>query len=1376
MPMPKLLKKLSKRSLKGHDSEAETDSESPPPLPLTEYESLPEDGRRMVSPPPMLPFPSGSSPATSIRPSGDWAHTMRTMSMATVDSTQYAASDSYSHSRQPSQYPYPDAPYPRVSYAPPSGTPPRSRTTSYGSTDPRARVYPPSQLGYQPPAGSPPTTSASAPPTGSPPNTSPSAQQPQVPNDELSRNLAGAWDIANTAQKVSKTDKLLQMAENKFTQAEAKEGKLVAIETGVVAALTTVGGMEVIEQGLHTFAEGIPALMTALDEVAKIHPFIGIAVMAFKAVWALEEKRRSNDKMILSLHMEMKDMMAVLTQLKNVKDAEEVAPDGSTIHGRMQDLVKGTADDIKSCANVCDTYSKKKTLVKVLKSAIWEGKLVKFVAVFTKRRGDFEFALSIHTALGVDAANRAISAVDKTTQEMNAKMDMMMKMFAQFASPESKEMARLVEQRGGVEACQDNDRVLKELSELEQKSSTGPRQGSTGAKGAPGKSTLEDLKDDLKTDIDEAISQNMKAFDRKFEVQTRQIIDEMSKVVERQGDRIIGAITAGPHDKIVDPDVHEVWKDMGWRGSVKSRYFVMALRDHYQEGGEDGGAKANKGEDDWALLYLTVSRLQPISEAFDDDASGFVTVNEANTFTAARPLDWSLKKWLSFWAIGWHQSMARYVGKIKDLLAKMFALRLHVLPANRVSVNKYLESIYHGVTTLHSGLNPCFINDSLQEKFTSYVDAEEARLRGNLEAISYDIDALNTLYLITGEGRIERFLLPLIYLILERHFQILRACQTNILHPDELWDAADTLGWAMVAAQERVDLLESTFKQQKVDMKQQFKTFAHGLFQFMHDPHGLWAPKLVLAQEDIEYPYDDSLEAQNIEFSKILNFPLDTDRLDFDAYTPPPRAKKVATRPAPALRALLGTWNGFTYSQPDGTVPSSGMLSFDLSATGTLTFGASAQRANMSEFNLTGECSAQHLDIVNFTFKQTFPTRFSPLYFAGSWDSSTQSLTGTWGDESDARTHPGVFIFKRMAPESMCFFPPPVVVKENTPKALWQFATDAVMYSVRKGAWSWSFFEQRGQSRRRFIELYIRSTQFGRPLTRSEEEELGLLKKSFTTADSRFYHSIAEDQIRKTTDHDVSCDACKGHIGGSRVSCLSCRLDSEETFDTVDFCDHPSCMSVKAVPTGMTRPHLPTHDIFKVRRNLHTKQFGKTYRQAKEALKRAREYFPSDTQDEKAEHKKSALETPRCAVCRRNVAQPCWFCVQCEEPRFICMPCERKKKYSFLNHDIENHDLVRCTVFVEAAEVALEERLVDIESRLERHETHIDNKLQAMEHKMGERLSQLDQRLSDMEKLLRELVESLGSRTKLSASSPALPAYNSKPSTPSYVAYSESYP
>jgi hypothetical protein len=82
----------------------------------------------------------------------------------------------------------------------------------------------------------------------------------------------------------------------------------------------------------------------------------------------------------------------------------------------------------------------------------------------------------------------------------------------------------------------------------------------------------------------------------------------------------------------------------------------------------------------------------------------------------------------------------------------------------------------------------------------------------------------------------------------------------------------------------------------------------------------------------------------------------------------------------------------------------------------------------------------------------------------------------------------------------MCFFPPPAVLQANSSKALWQFAIAAVRYGVRRGSWSWSFFKARADSRKRFIELYVRSTRFGRPLNRNEQEELGLLKKSFTTA------------------------------------------------------------------------------------------------------------------------------------------------------------------------------------------------------------------------------------------------------------------------------------
>lgn len=42
----------------------------------------------------------------------------------------------------------------------------------------------------------------------------------------------------------------------------------------------------------------------------------------------------------------------------------------------------------------------------------------------------------------------------------------------------------------------------------------------------------------------------------------------------------------------------------------------------------------------WTLEWITITRLQSIMEAFDDDGSGFISVAEANRLTTSRPHDW----------------------------------------------------------------------------------------------------------------------------------------------------------------------------------------------------------------------------------------------------------------------------------------------------------------------------------------------------------------------------------------------------------------------------------------------------------------------------------------------------------------------------------------------------------------------------------------------------------------------------------------------------------------------------------------------------------------------------------------------------------------
>ena len=270
---------------------------------------------------------------------------------------------------------------------------------------------------------------------------------------------------------------------------------------------------------------------------------------------------------------------------------DDVAPDGTTIKSRLKTLVHQAAQDIKACSNACDIYSKKKlvgpcpsfpyllsddlesTLVKVLKSTSWNENLADFSRTFTTRRSEFKFALMIHTTRGVDAANEKLG-------DMDEKINMLLELFKKsFVPLEEKEMEKLIQRKGGAKACQEDDKILQELSEFKSGSSVslGLQEGRRA--GAKISSDLDDIKEDLRLEPAAAVEKNMEIFSRKFELQKKQIAEEMRSIAREERDRVISAVTAGPHDKIIDTasvsvhdffifikdlkqDVRQLWKDM----------------------------------------------------------------------------------------------------------------------------------------------------------------------------------------------------------------------------------------------------------------------------------------------------------------------------------------------------------------------------------------------------------------------------------------------------------------------------------------------------------------------------------------------------------------------------------------------------------------------------------------------------------------------------------------------------------------------------------------------------------------------------------------------------------------------------------------------
>ncbi len=103
-----------------------------------------------------------------------------------------------------------------------------------------------------------------------------------------------------------------------------------------------------------------------------------------------------------------------MLRLKGVDNRTHIGLDGRPLKDRLEELAEKTAKDIKNCANFCDTFVKKKLLVKVFKGPVWAEKLTGFVKIFSDRKDDFEFALTMHTA-------NSVSDVKRQNHEIQAK-------------------------------------------------------------------------------------------------------------------------------------------------------------------------------------------------------------------------------------------------------------------------------------------------------------------------------------------------------------------------------------------------------------------------------------------------------------------------------------------------------------------------------------------------------------------------------------------------------------------------------------------------------------------------------------------------------------------------------------------------------------------------------------------------------------------------------------------------------------------------------------------------------------------------------------------------------------------------------------------
>lgn len=93
--------------------------------------------------------------------------------------------------------------------------------------------------------------------------------------------------------------------------------------------------------------------------------------------------------------------------------------------------------------------------------------------------------------------------------------------------------------------------------------------------------------------------------------------------------------------------------------------------------------------------------------------------------------------------------------------------------------------------------------------------------------------------------------------------------------------------------------------------------------------------------------------------------------------------------------------------------------------------------------------------------------------------------------------------------------PKGVTPKEN-PRAWLKFATDAVLSQIheRNRQWSWDYFRERRDDRKRYIELF-KKQKMEEPLQPDVAEDLKKLEWKLSYQDLRFYRSLARNQLKK---------------------------------------------------------------------------------------------------------------------------------------------------------------------------------------------------------------------------------------------------------------------
>ncbi|KAH8814564.1 hypothetical protein DL96DRAFT_1820736 [Flagelloscypha sp. PMI_526] len=894
-------------------------------------------------------------------------------------------------------------------------------------------------------------------------------------------HILAASAAVNTKTELSKTqafvDRALDFGGDAFTRLNtfyANNSDALGAATSSLASAST--GFQEFEQAIGGFTEVAKTMMIGLDALAQVHPFVGIAVQAFKVVIQFDLQRRDNNKKVFVVKLQMKDMVAVLFELRTIRDPADKGPDGLTLEGRMQTLMTNIAKAIRAGGSAIDVYLGKSLVSKTIKAMKYKSMLADMAGKFEQYKEDIKFALQMHTAHGVDNANKKLDNQAQVLAALASKLDRFMD---QLDTTRERDMKSFISQQPtGAKGVLDDNKLLKVLI---QKSGEGTAAVTGGKISRNEDDDLDLARKMLTKDLQESVREELEKNAVRFEGKLSLMETHLKDAILTSESKIIDAVQDGAHKDITNETLREIWKDMGWKStSVKARHFILALHDHFNyklkeelnkpaedappapqqaEGGHGDEASTDSGShkdadslaeqaaegsilvpplnfqdpmearalDIWALNFLTVTHAQSILEAIDDDGTGFITVKEVNDFVQGRPDGWSLPFWLAFWGVGWHVTITIYRAKIYRIIQEIYQLLKEVLPENRLAAEDY-ENQY-AFARLERMLSYTQVADSsvlgsdvtLQRMVTEYMEKETAELEFSLNMVKYNLDT-DAMRLLTGKHRVERWIFPVLYLVLKRHLQLFRLAKTFYVQPAEWQIAGESLAVLDTMVVDRVGILTAIFKQTHSNIEYRFENYAFGMFRglysnkvqdwssdsrvlsFYYEPF-FWQP------EEPEAVKDPSLSALQYGLQSYIDY-------DYD--------DEPTLEPAQSVVPYQGSWSGhFFMSKSDGVDelesahgPMQITLEPDEDATMTsMVWGyvVTYAGAALVQFRITNELFDSSTKIVDIEMYISYvgDSIQDRIVGTGTLDLERDVITGTWSstweDDVSRGIHEGFY-------------------------------------------------------------------------------------------------------------------------------------------------------------------------------------------------------------------------------------------------------------------------------------------------------------------------------------------------------------------------------